>query len=289
MDVNTLVGAGEAGVNAMAGGLARLRASLAESAGDDAETTHGEAVEVGLGSEDWPLRKEVLALVAAANEHSERARRRAAEAAAVAQERVAALALAAQERAAEVAEKAAEKAVEAADVVEEEAAAVAQVAAERASEAASLASDVVTDNSASLSDAVQEAAASGSRAGKVAIGALLAAAAAGGSYVIWRRRQAPPAQDLWAEHAPDEAPAPAAPASAAVPDSDDEGMGGIDDPGDALAHEIDEVADDLSGQVVDAIEADAQDTAEAVAESEVVAEAEEIVDSAGPSSPDGPA
>ena len=225
----------EVGLSAVAEGIAKVREAIPEDALAKAEETLAKAEDAL--SKDSPLGKQVLGIVSAATAHSETARERAAEAATVAKQRAA----------------------EAAAVAREKSAEAAAVAKERSAEAAAAA----REKSAELATAARETDAESTRSRrtfwKVAAGTVVTAAAVGTGYALWRRRTnaATPVE-------PEPAPAEETeigPGLAEVESPESE------DP--ELAEEIDEVADELATEMVEAVEG------EHAAETEPPAPAEE--------------
>ena len=146
-------------------------------------------------------------------------------------------------------------------------AAAAEIAAVRAMDAAALEEKVLE-----LTDGAQEQAGrTRGPARKILIGAAALGAAAGGAYFVWRRRRAAADEHLSGE---DE--------WGATPAAGESRSGAVDD---TMAREIDEVADEMTTAVVEAIEVDGEDLPADVSQAPepaaaVLPEAEAAVDEA---------
>ncbi len=142
------------------------------------------------------------------------------------------------------------------DTVAEESAKAKVAKAALAAEAAAIAKRNAAALAESAESAALEVRGGRGRAGKLVIGGLAVAAAAGGAYFVWKRRQASAQAHLSGEEEWGAAPAAEAKVTEFMP-----GMADVQSPDvvDAdFAHEVDEAADELAAEVVEAIEVPAE-------------------------------
>ena len=138
------------------------------------------------------------------------------------------------------------------DTVAEESAKAKVAKAAVAAEAAAIAKRHAAALAESAESAAQEVRGGRGRAGKLVIGGLAVTAAAGGAYFVWKRRQASAQAHLSGEEEWGTAPAAAAKVPEFTP-----GMADVQSPDvvdEEFAHEVDEAADELAAEVVEAIE-----------------------------------
>jgi hypothetical protein len=200
MGPSSIVHAGEAGLTTVVEGMAKVREALPDSI--------REAADRRLGA-DSTLGKGVLAMVDTVAEESAKAK------------------------------------------------AAAAVMAEEAAAAKAAAAVVAEERALALAEAVESASAQPrGRGGKVLLGGLALAAAAGGAYFVWKKRQASAQSHLTGEDQWGAPPAAPAPESEFVPGMADTQSPDVVD--EEFAHEVDEAADVLATEVVDAIHVPAE-------------------------------